>query len=148
MCLAVHLNSLMTLPFPSQQGSDFAAAATAPNLSAACFAGAQSTDICGHNSRRTRTPLLKETRATRCPSTAFTAVGDVWLDCCVPLLPTASPTSSSMLCNGLEAESQTGNRMNVFCTFPGVSPLVRVLLRSEIETATLTGGFSGEEGNN
>lgn len=60
ICLAVHLNSLMTLPFPSQQDSDFAAAATAPNLSAACFAGDRSANNRGHNSRRTGTPLLKE----------------------------------------------------------------------------------------
>lgn len=63
MCLAVHLNSLMTLLFPSQQDSDFAAAATAPNLSAAFFAGARSTNG-GHNSLGTGTPLSKETRAT------------------------------------------------------------------------------------
>lgn len=63
-------------------------------------------------------------------------------------MPTASPASLSTLCNGQEAESQNGNRMNIFRTFPGVTPLVRVLLRSEIMTASLTGGFSGEEGNN
>lgn len=75
-CLAVHLNCVMTLPFPSQQDSDFAAAATAPDLSAACFAGARSTDSRGHNSCRTGTPLLKETGATGHPSSASTAVED------------------------------------------------------------------------
>jgi len=140
----------VTLPFPSQQDSDFAAAATAPNLSSACFAGAQSTDNHGYNSCRTGTPLFKETHAARRPSAAFPAVGDAWLDCWapLPLTPTTSPTSLSVLCNGQGAESQTGNRINILCTFPGVTPLVRVLLRLEITAATLSRGFSGEEGNN
>lgn len=105
ICLAVHLNSLMTLPFPSQQDSDFAAAATAPHLSAASLAGARSTDNCAHNSHRTGTPLWKETKATQCPSAAFTAVGDTWMKWFLLLLmPTASPTSLTTLCNGQGAE--------------------------------------------
>lgn len=105
ICLAVHLNSLMTLPFPSQQDSDFAAAATAPHLSAASLAGAGSTDNCAHNSHRTGTPLWKETRAPQCPSAAFTAVGDTWMKW-FPLLlmPTASPKSLTVICNGHGAE--------------------------------------------
>lgn len=105
MCLAVHLNSLMTLPFPSQQDSNFAAAATAPHLSAASLAGAQSSDNCAHNSHRTGTLLWKETRVTQCPSAAFTAVGDIWMKWFLLLLmPTASPMFLTMLCKGQAAE--------------------------------------------
>lgn len=139
----------MTLPFPSQQHSDFAAAATAPNLSAACFAGAWSTHNCGHNSRRTGTPLLKETRYTL-PFYSFHSHGRCLAGLLVLLLltSTASSTSLSMHRNSQGVELQTGNRVNIFCTFPGITPLLGVLLRSEIMTSTLTRGFSSEEGNN
>lgn len=105
ICLAVHLNSLMTLPFPSQQDRDFTAAATAPHLSAASLASAQSSDNCAHNSHRTGTPLWKETRATQCPCAAFTAVGDTWMKWFQLLVMlTASPTFPTRLCNGQGAE--------------------------------------------
>lgn len=146
ICLAVHHNSLITLPYPSRQDSDFAAAASAPNLSAAAFAGAQSSDNHGRNSHKTRTPFLKGTGTTQCTSTAFTAEGHAQLD--YSLMPTTSPMSVPMLCNGKGVESQTGNRLNIFCTSPGVTSLLRVVLRSEIASATLTWGFSSEEGNN